>query len=135
MVVPIYLPAHTYLVTTATYRITAYYIFVVSGVQERSTELEIVEKVKDEIRLLSGQLANVEFTYRDPVKNFDRSKVKGVVAKLIKVKDSSTVTALEVSLGKISFSGFLSYHCFGKDIVIRKVRIFTIFGSSGCCWR
>jgi structural maintenance of chromosome 2 len=41
-------------------------------------------------------LANVEFSYRDPIKNFDRSKVKGVVAKLIKVKDRSTVTALEV---------------------------------------
>ncbi|KAK2987632.1 hypothetical protein RJ640_005834 [Escallonia rubra] len=39
---------------------------------------------------------NVDFTYRDPVKNFDRSRVKGVVAKLIKVKDSSAMTAFEV---------------------------------------
>ena len=46
---------------------------------------------------LSAQLANVQFTYRDPVKNFDRSKVKGVVAKLIKVNDRSSMTALEVS--------------------------------------
>lgn len=55
-----------------------------------------MQKLKDEIRNISAYLANVEFTYRDPVKNFDRSKVKGVVAKLIKVKDRSTVTALEV---------------------------------------
>lgn len=55
-----------------------------------------MQKFKDEIQILSAQLANVDFTYRDPVKNFDRSKVKGVVAKLIKVKDSSTLTALEV---------------------------------------
>lgn len=66
----------------------------------------MVEKLKDDIRILSGQLANVEFTYRDPVKNFDKSKVKGVVAKLIKVKDLSTMTALEVSLG----SSFLISH-------------------------
>lgn len=66
--------------------------------QERAFELERVQKLKDEIRNLSAQLASVEFKYRDPVKNFDRSKVKGVVAKLIKVKDSSAMTALEVSL-------------------------------------
>lgn len=55
-----------------------------------------MQKLKDEIRNLSAYLANVEFSYSDPAKNFDRSKVKGVVAKLIKVKDRSTVTALEV---------------------------------------
>lgn len=59
--------------------------------------MAMAQRLKDEIRDLSAQLANVQFTYRDPVKNFDRSKVKGVVAKLIKVKDSSTMTALEVS--------------------------------------
>lgn len=56
----------------------------------------MVQKLKDEIRMLSSRLGNVEFTYHDPVKNFNRSSVKGVVAKLIKVKDSSTMTALEV---------------------------------------
>lgn len=58
--------------------------------------MDLVQKLKDGVRDLSAQLANVQFTYRDPVKNFDRSKVKGVVAKLIKVKDSSAMTALEV---------------------------------------
>lgn len=58
--------------------------------------MESIQKWKDEIRKLSGQLANVEFTYRDPVKNFDRSKVKGVIARLIKVKDRAAMTALEV---------------------------------------
>ena len=60
------------------------------------TEMDCMQKLKDEIRNLSANLAKVEFTYCDPVKNFDRSKVKGVVAKLIKVKDRSTMTALEV---------------------------------------
>lgn len=69
---------------------------MVTCAQERSVELEVIQKLKDEVRILSGQLANVQFNYRDPVKKFDRSKVKGVVAKLIKVKDSSTMTALEV---------------------------------------
>lgn len=58
--------------------------------------MEEVQKLKDKIRGLSAQLSNVEFTYRDPARNFERSKVKGVVAKLIKIKDGSTMTALEV---------------------------------------
>lgn len=71
-----------------------------------------MQKLKDEIRNLSAQLANVEFTYRDPMRNFDRSKVKGVVAKLIKVRDGSTMTALEVRMHDTSL--FISYLQFGK---------------------
>ncbi|KAI3993728.1 hypothetical protein MKX01_002741 [Papaver californicum] len=67
--------------------------------KDRQLELEVVQKLRDENRILSGQSARAEFTYRDPVKNFDRSKVKGIFAKLIKAKDSSTLTALEVVAG------------------------------------
>ncbi|XLS86466.1 hypothetical protein HN51_036632, partial [Arachis hypogaea] len=63
--------------------------------RDRASEIDCVQKWKDEIRNISAYLSNVEFTYCDPVKKFDRSKVKGVVAKLIKVKDKSTMTALE----------------------------------------
>lgn len=71
--------------------------------QDRASELEWVQKLKDEIRNLSAQLAHIEFKYRDPMKGFDRSKVKGVVARLIKVKDSSTMTALEVGMHFITY--------------------------------
>ncbi|KZV38721.1 structural maintenance of chromosomes protein 2-1-like [Dorcoceras hygrometricum] len=67
--------------------------------KDRGNELEMVQKFKDEVRIISSQLANVDFTYSDPEKNFDRSRVKGVVAKLIKVKDSSAMVALEVAAG------------------------------------
>ncbi|KAI3891938.1 hypothetical protein MKX03_031596 [Papaver bracteatum] len=67
--------------------------------KDRQLELEVVQKLRDEIRNLSGQSARAQFNYRDPVKNFDRSKVKGRFAKLIKAKDSSTLTALEVVAG------------------------------------
>lgn len=61
-----------------------------------------MQRLEDKVRGLSAQLANFQFTYSDPVRNFDRSKVKGVVAKLIKVKDRSSMTALEVD--------WISYH-------------------------
>ncbi|MCL7027639.1 hypothetical protein MKW94_012381 [Papaver nudicaule] len=67
--------------------------------KDRQLELEVVQKLKDETRILTGQSARAQFTYRDPVKNFDRSRVKGIVAKLVKVRDSSTLTALEVTAG------------------------------------
>ncbi len=44
-------------------------------------------------------MSNLDFTYSDPERNFDRSKVKGLVANLIEVRDLNTSTALEVTAG------------------------------------
>lgn len=41
----------------------------------------------------------LQFEYTNPCVGFDRSNVKGPVAKLIKLKDTSTATALEVTAG------------------------------------
>ncbi|KAJ3690004.1 hypothetical protein LUZ61_019168 [Rhynchospora tenuis] len=67
--------------------------------KERSVLLATAQELKDKVRVLSGGLASVHFSYHDPVKNFDRSKVKGVFAKLFEVEDSSKATALEVAAG------------------------------------
>lgn len=85
--------------------------------KDRSSELELVQNLKDEIRNLSAQLANVQFKYRDPVKNFDRSKVKGVVAELIKVKDNSAMTALEVTAGGKLFNVVVDTEDTGKQLL------------------
>ncbi|KAJ1388616.1 SMCs flexible hinge [Sesbania bispinosa] len=85
--------------------------------KERESEMDCVQKLKDEIRNISAYLANVEFKYRDPVKNFDRSKVKGVVAKLIKVKDRSTMTALEVTAGGKLFNVVVDTENTGKQLL------------------
>ncbi|KHN37626.1 Structural maintenance of chromosomes protein 2-1 [Glycine soja] len=85
--------------------------------KERMTEMDCMQKLKDEIRNLSANLANVEFTYRDPSKNFDRSKVKGVVAKLIKVKDRSTMTALEVTAAGKLYNVVVDTENTGKQLL------------------
>lgn len=41
----------------------------------------------------------MDFQYKDPDRGFDRASVKGVVAKLVRVKDPATTTALEVAAG------------------------------------
>ncbi|KAG8054309.1 hypothetical protein GUJ93_ZPchr0001g31079 [Zizania palustris] len=85
--------------------------------KDRSIELELVQKLKDKVRALSGELANVHFNYRDPVRNFDRSKVKGVVARLIKIKDSSTATALEVAAGGRLYNVVVDTETTGKQLL------------------
>ncbi|XP_016501350.1 structural maintenance of chromosomes protein 2-1 isoform X1 [Nicotiana tabacum] len=84
---------------------------------DRAVEVEAIQKLKDEIRVLSSRLANIDFTYSDPVKNFNRSKVKGVVAKLIKVKDSSAMTALEVAAGGKLFNIVVDTEDTGKQLL------------------
>eukprot|EP00038_Savillea_parva_P009361 m.183060 g.183060 ORF g.183060 m.183060 type:complete len:1218 (-) comp15704_c0_seq1:286-3939(-) len=56
-------------------------------------------KASDRVDALSAKLSQLEFQYADPVRGFDRSKVYGLVAELITVKDPKAMTALEVSAG------------------------------------
>ncbi|KAI3815898.1 hypothetical protein L1987_15581 [Smallanthus sonchifolius] len=85
--------------------------------KDRMVESEAVHRIKEEIRNISSRLGNIEFSYRDPVKNFDRSKVKGVVAKLIKVKNRSTMTALEVCAGGKLYNVVLDTENTGKQLL------------------
>ncbi|KVH91364.1 RecF/RecN/SMC [Cynara cardunculus var. scolymus] len=85
--------------------------------KDRMMESETINKIKEEIRMISSRLGNIQFTYRDPVKNFDRAKVKGVVAKLIKVKDSSTMTALEVCAGGKLYNVVVDTENTGKQLL------------------
>lgn len=48
----------------------------------------------------SCRFPNLQFEYKDPEKNFDRSKVHGLVARLLKVKDVKYATSLEVTAGR-----------------------------------
>nr|CAB3479164.1 unnamed protein product [Digitaria exilis] len=96
--------------------------------KDRSMELEIVQKLKDLVRKLSGELANVHFNYRDPERNFDRSKVKGVVARLIRIKDSSTATALEVGPDNVTLA--LELVGYGDEV---KNAVAFVFGSTFVC--
>ncbi|PIA59901.1 hypothetical protein AQUCO_00400638v1 [Aquilegia coerulea] len=85
--------------------------------KDRQVEFDVVQKLRDEVRILKGQLANVHFQYRDPVNNFDRLKVKGVVAELIKVRDSSTMTALEVAAGGKLYNVVVDTELTGKQLL------------------
>jgi len=58
-----------------------------------------VQTLQDKVDELSSHLSAVKFDFKDPSRGFDRSKVKGVVAKLVRVSDPTISTALEVAAG------------------------------------
>jgi len=58
-----------------------------------------LQTVRDREEELSARLAAFEFEFASPSKGFDRSKVKGLVAKLVNVSDPAHATALEVVAG------------------------------------
>mmetsp|Transcript_29113 Transcript_29113/g.64138 ORF Transcript_29113/g.64138 Transcript_29113/m.64138 type:complete len:1222 (+) Transcript_29113:305-3970(+) len=59
-----------------------------------------VSGLREMVETLSAQLeGRLAFNYSDPVRGFDRSKVKGIVAKLVKVNEPKHSTALEVVAG------------------------------------
>ncbi|KAL2314879.1 Structural maintenance of chromosomes protein [Schizosaccharomyces pombe] len=55
----------------------------------------------NELDALKSKLAYMEFTYTDPTPNFDRSKVKGLVAQLLTLNEENydKQTALEITAG------------------------------------
>ena len=56
--------------------------------------------LRDDVDRITTQLeARLNFDYKDPERGFDRSKVKGLVAQLVKVTNSLNATALEVAAG------------------------------------
>ncbi|KAK3166260.1 hypothetical protein QOZ80_1AG0043460 [Eleusine coracana subsp. coracana] len=85
--------------------------------KDRSTELGLIQGLKDTVRKLSAELANVDFRYRDPVRGFDRSKVKGVFARLVRIKDTSAALALEVAAEGKLFNVVVDTDATGKQLL------------------
>ncbi|KAL3786107.1 hypothetical protein HJC23_013098 [Cyclotella cryptica] len=72
-----------------------------NSLETEKIELEnAVSGLQEKVDTLSAQLeGRLAFNYSDPVLGFDRSKVKGLVARLINVKLPKHSTALEVVAG------------------------------------
>lgn len=62
-------------------------------------EQDSIRQIGDNIDQLSSQLAASEFNFQDPIEGFDRSKVKGVVSRLVTIADPKYASALEVAAG------------------------------------
>lgn len=91
--------------------------------QQRSELLQQVRTLTEKRNQLvqSGGLHRLNFEYSDPTPNFDRSKVKGLVANLIDIDDSNahTSTALEVAAGGRLYGVVVQDHVTGQQILDR----------------
>lgn len=88
--------------------------------QERDTLSSSVSELSGIIKTLSAALERrLAFNYTDPVRGFDRSKVKGLVAKLIQVKQKDCSTALEVVAGGKLYQVVVDEAVVGKAIIER----------------
>lgn len=72
-----------------------------ASLQKKITELKTaIAPLKDTIETLTAQLeGRLSFEYKDPVKGFDRSRVKGLVAKRMGITNVAAATALESAAG------------------------------------
>ncbi|EKX44205.1 condensin subunit, structural maintenance of chromosome protein 2, SMC2 [Guillardia theta CCMP2712] len=82
-----------------------------------SLEEAAVRKLQEEVDALSAQISNFDVQYTSPSSSFDRSKVKGIVASLVKLKDKSTATAIEVAAGAKLYQLVVKDEETGKQIL------------------
>ncbi|KAJ2474026.1 Structural maintenance of chromosomes protein 2 [Coemansia sp. RSA 2322] len=66
--------------------------------QKRAELVDQLESADEHRRGLEAQMGNFDFQYQDPVRNFDRSKVKGMVAQLISIDDKNKFAALALEI-------------------------------------
>jgi structural maintenance of chromosome 2 len=70
--------------------------------KKRKSELQdLVRDLGEQAEGIKRKIANIDFTYSDPTPDFDRRKVKGLVAQLFNLPEENfeSATALEVCAG------------------------------------
>ncbi|XP_049626198.1 structural maintenance of chromosomes protein 2 [Suncus etruscus] len=76
-----------------------------------------INRLKETYDSLLARFPNLRFTYRDPEKNWNRNCVKGLVASLISVKDTSATTALELVAGERLYNVVVDTEITGKKLL------------------
>uniref|UniRef100_A0A8C1TFV6 Structural maintenance of chromosomes protein n=1 Tax=Cyprinus carpio TaxID=7962 RepID=A0A8C1TFV6_CYPCA len=76
-----------------------------------------VNQLRETYESLMSQFPNLRFEYTNPEKNWDRSKVKGLVANLFTVTDVSNATALEVVAGGRLYNVVVDNEVTGKKLL------------------
>ncbi|XP_067839676.1 structural maintenance of chromosomes protein 2 [Heptranchias perlo] len=77
----------------------------------------IVNKLRESYEVLMAKFPSLRFEYKDPEKNWDSNRVKGLVATLLSVKDISTATALEVVAGGRLYNIVVDTEVTGKKLL------------------
>ncbi|KAF2999874.1 Structural maintenance of chromosomes protein 2 [Curvularia kusanoi] len=78
-----------------------------------------IRELKQQADELKRRVSNIDFSYSDPSPNFDRSKVKGLVAQLFTLNKEHTAagTALEVAAGGRLYNVVVDSAATGKQLL------------------
>ncbi|XP_078071448.1 structural maintenance of chromosomes protein 2 [Mustelus asterias] len=76
-----------------------------------------VNKLRESYEALLAKFPRLSFEYKDPEKNWDSDRVKGLVATLLSMKDTSTATALEVVAGGRLYNVVVDTEVTGKKLL------------------
>ncbi|XP_047490218.1 structural maintenance of chromosomes protein 2-like [Penaeus chinensis] len=76
-----------------------------------------VMNLREKVEGLESRYPQLCFNFRDPEKNFDRTSVKGLVCKLVRLRDSNTATALEVTAGGKLYNVIVDSEVTGKKLL------------------
>lgn len=104
-----------------------------SNLLSERKELQIqARQLTEQADNLSARLSRLNFNYKDPHNGFDRSKVKGLVAKLIEVKNPQRdAVALEVTAGSRLYNVVVDTEDTAADLInkgklVRRVTIIPL---------
>lgn len=102
---------------------------ITAELQKIDYEEGSIEQLHDRKQVLSQEIRNLrgeldrknayrwEFQYRDPEPNFDRSTVKGMVAKLVTVRDKKYALSLGTAAGGSLYSVVVDSDTIGKKLL------------------
>ncbi|UYV62316.1 SMC2 [Cordylochernes scorpioides] len=76
-----------------------------------------IRQLTDKIDTFQARHPNLTFDYKSPTPNFDRKKVKGLVCTLLKLRDPSTATAIEVTGGGRLYNVVVDNEQTGKQLL------------------
>nr|CAB3266385.1 structural maintenance of chromosomes protein 2-like [Phallusia mammillata] len=86
-------------------------------IQEKRNLTHTISQLRHRTQDLYNKFPALKFDYRDPERNWDRSRVKGLVAELIDVNDISAATALEVVAGGRLYNVVVDTHETGEKLL------------------
>ncbi|GAB1610309.1 structural maintenance of chromosomes protein 2-like [Argonauta hians] len=84
---------------------------------ERKNLSQEVQRLQEKADTLEARFPHLNFQYKDPERNFDRSSVHGLLCKLVKVKSPETGTALEIVAGSKLYNIVVDNEIVGKKLV------------------
>ncbi|CAI9728869.1 maintenance of chromosomes 2-like [Octopus vulgaris] len=84
---------------------------------ERKRLFQEVQKLQEKTETLEAKFPQLNFEYKDPERNFNRSTVHGLLCKLVRVNSPETGTALEVVAGSKLYNIVVDNEIVGKKLV------------------